>query len=224
MSPHIYFLIFTLILFFSAVGFVIAVVFTPPPSVNFGYNNINFKSGDLVFFSGENMVEKTIRLHGGCPWSHVGMILIIRNKPYIVHLEGDRIKQKRGVKIEYLPRKLASITAGDNYTNFMGWMGICTSIEIDPDTVIKFVESKKYLLDTRYLAYFFSNYPRIHHRVKNEKFVICSEFIALLLNHLGLLLKNQTNFSSYNTSRLWHQNFVTPANCFWFEGKTIGGN
>lgn len=163
------------------------------PSHIYDYKDIKneLDTGDLILLSGKTVSERFVCWYTGCIFSHVGMIVRIKDddsgKEDLYIWEAD-IGQgaKRGTRLMPLDDKLA------RYKGYRkgAILKLDTPRKIYINDVVRIIkEHEKQDMDTTLLTYATSGYPRsyAYHAVKNDEKVFCSELIADTYQKLALM-------------------------------------
>lgn len=146
-------------------------------------------TGDLMFFSGNTIQEKMIKVVMSCPFSHVAMVVKDPNTRELYLWEADvGQKHKKGPRFIRLKDKL-KLYKGDRITAVM-------KLKCSPDhkpreenvmSIVK--ESVGKGMQDRLAGWIFSLYPdsRIYKSLCDDNKVYCSELIADTLQKLALI-------------------------------------
>ncbi len=141
-----------------------------------------FKSGDLLFFSGNHIVEKAIKTCQGGPFSHVGIVIFFGKIPHILEVDNHPKKLKRGVHLITLSEKLQLCSKGRD-VNYFEWSSITTSKNIDYNRVQELLTPyKDYERDLTFFSWL-----GIFERREKKKSIFCSELIVIILEKLNLV-------------------------------------
>lgn len=185
---------------------------------------IKVKTGDLIFFSGRSVAESAIRKYNNCPWSHVAMIVLVHDRPYVINVDTHANKKMRGTQFMSLTSKLSLIQKNLNYYKYIGWKQIMTSFTLDSQKIVNYTKEHQFRLDTKYITYFLGNNSWFYNRYKNPNKVTCSEFIAMVLVEFNLMIFPDTyhpQYSCYPPSDFWNDNFMSPPQVVWKKGEII---
>jgi hypothetical protein len=168
---------------------------TPSPSGQILDIN-SLKTGDLIFISGQTHGEKMIKWITGSEWSHVALIIkedddLSGSKMLFVWEADIGRGYKDGPRIVKLSDKLHLIKTLPQYKTdqVIGVRRI--SRHLNPEKVMKSV--KKYLykkMDYNMSKWAVSNTPLYYIFSDNNK-IFCSEAVALVLQDVGVLNKEE---------------------------------
>lgn len=161
------------------------------PSINDIKNN--FKTGDLLFTSGNNYGSKTIKWATSSYWSHLAIVIVLspennNGKKEILLWECDAGQgARKGARLISLEQKLSRYKG----SNIGAWKEYIGKKEIDFEKLFKFINTytNKIELQDRIYSYIFSRYgPKsLYEKVKNKNKWYCSELVARTYQYLGIL-------------------------------------
>lgn len=174
---------FTVVISLLVIGIVIwyRLQSTLPPKITNEIDNVlpKLKTGDLLFVNYRSKHGRIIRIATKTFWSHIGMVIVIDDDTYVIEV-ADYSEEYEG---------LCLIPIADwldiNSSRYCGYSPIDKSIPADSIQVI-LEEYKGTTLDMD-LFNWAQTLGWKENRYVTKKSYFCSEFIALLMQKLGLL-------------------------------------
>ena len=175
------------------------------------YNQIrnDFKTGDLLFFSGNHWLSSMIRWRSKSAWSHVGMVVVLE--------EIDRVflaESILGVGVRFLPISFVLKNYDGHQKPYNGRVAWARNCEVEEEVEVK-QKLKEFCMDNLTKQYDTREYWRILWRTlvssrklfKDEKYT-CAEYIYEAYQYAGLKVPHEKAF------------FITPGS-FWSQKSVI---
>lgn len=183
--------------------FLLYVFITAPDIENYiekSYGNVdslpsvkdiknNFRTGDLIFLSGNNYGSKSIRWATSSYWSHLAIVVVLpqpRNEILLWECDAGQ-GAKRGARLLSLSQKLSKHKG----YNIGSWKKYTGEKEINFKKLFGFINKfvNKIELQTRIYSYIFSRYGPdfLYRKARNKNKWYCSELVAKTYQYLGIL-------------------------------------
>lgn len=170
----------------------------------------NADNGDLIFMSGYSLGEKSVKWASNSIFSHCGLLFRETNPEtnedvlYIWEADlGQRSKDgPRVIKLE------DKIKYYHGYPYFM-WRKLDTLERPSTERIMKCVEKYgKYDFDDKMYSWIFSNIDFVYDIVKPTKKVFCSELVAMTLQDLNILKRDEkpASFSPGSFAEYYNKN------------------
>lgn len=175
------------------------------------YNQVRneFKTGDLLFFSGDHWLSSMIRWRSKSAWSHIGMVIRIEELNRVFLVESTL---ENGVRL--LPMSFILRDYDGHYKPYSGRVAWTRNCEIENDD-LRTQKLKEFCLDNLTKQYDRREYWRILWRTlvssrkifSDDKYT-CAEYIYEAYKYAGLRLPREKAF------------FITPGS-FWSQTSVI---
>ncbi len=144
-------------------------------------NNDNIKTGDIVLFRTKNISKLII------PFTHIGMIIFIDNKPYILETHSKNDPLNTGVSTE-------GVNIYNFYDRINTYEGHIYLLKlkkplnnIQKNKLITSIDKYKKIKFIKNYKNYYKKYCLINLFKNTNKGMICSEFIYYVLNDIGLI-------------------------------------
>jgi hypothetical protein len=208
-------LFFSLFIILFFLLFII-IYFFPPRVENYTSEKLksfqeiksSIKTGDLLFLSGSTFGEKCCRVVIQSPFSHVAFLMKEKDgngNDILYVIESDAGQGiKGGVRIMSLEDKLKKYK-GERFGAIKRFIKSPERGEIDHMKILDIVKKYSHCeLDNVYFTWFFSGFPYLLEKVKNEKIIFCSEFLTILLQGLGIISRGIIR-TKYHPGDFFHE-------------------
>lgn len=184
-----------------------------------------FRSGDLLFFSGNYVLERGIRTLQGGPFSHACVIIIDeKGTPYIIEVDNHPKKELIGAHIMTFHKKI-ELSKKKRGVTYFEWHSLYAPNEKRP----RYAESKEWIekykhqpRDLQFFSWLSSDFPKLLPYTRKKNAIFCSELIIKFLNELGLieLLHHPAWYSPQNLRD--GSGVVCVPNVYWKNNGLIG--
>lgn len=190
----------------------------PPPStevskysgLHINLENIDFKTGDLIFLSGDTQGEKVIRWLTGNPYTHVAIVIVENGIVYL--FEADI-----GQKYRDGPRVIALADKLKRYHGFRVCAYRPINKPIENSKILKLVDNYVNLeLDDKMTTWAVADYPLLYDFFKDDSKIFCSEIVADVLQKLGVL--KYDHIPAWYSPKYFYSDTITTTSG-WSYGK-----
>lgn len=161
------------------------------------------RTGDLLFFSGNTKGERVCRSFGGSPFSHVSFVFVENEVRYLLECDiGTGCRP--GGRVITVENKLTR--SKGNYHRIVGVLKLLSTRPRYQQVVSILDEYTKIYFDDMMDKYFLADTPL---QYTTPKIMFCSEFVASILQTLGLLRFDRIP-AWYTPKRLYSEMSLRP--------------
>ena len=166
-------------------------------NIKIKYNDIknDLNTGDILFFSGNDNTSNLIKKFINSNLSHCGIIIKKKNTLYLLECDIEYYydflskKMKNGVRLVNLDQRIK-----DYNGNIFAYRKLINSQNLNYkklDFLLK--KTNKINFDKNIIRWIFSylKLKNIYNILKNDNFMLCSQYIAYIYKKLGILHKNE---------------------------------
>tara|TARA_R110000787_G_scaffold90783_3_gene191467 strand:- start:596 stop:1201 length:606 start_codon:yes stop_codon:yes gene_type:complete len=153
-----------------------------------------WKTGDIVLFSGRCIVGKTIRLLSRSKWSHCGMIIIDPSYDYPLLYEATKNKTLACKDLGYGIGGVQLIPLYERIADYNGDIGIrqLEGIDLSDEALYSLYLFRKFMIgiefEDNFMTFLAAIYPLPYtNRYGDIRKVFCTELIAQVYMEMGLL-------------------------------------
>jgi len=193
-DPKHFFKILIITIIITLIVIFIIVLFRLHNAVDYNFRKFprdkihkHLKTGDLIGISYPSLRGKLVKVFTGSSWAHVGMIIEMKGKGPCVLEMGRYSRCKRGVLIHPIEEWLEF-----NDEKLITWRPYHGSLApSDRLKLEQFLEKHKHKREDMFIVSWLKSMVKMSYtpnKVKNEYY--CSEFIAHLLQEIGIIRKD----------------------------------